>query len=106
MFTIFRNILKVARLDVQLFYIFAIIPIFTVILSLAYGQVRGILEKNLFRKHNLIERRIRTSIERYLICDNIDMFTEFLVDDLKAITKCEKLYIYLYDRLRPIYNWR
>lgn len=105
-FAVFPAITKVTRLNIQNIYLFHIIvltPIYAIIFSLVYEQVKRISEKILFKRHSFIGKNIKSSIERYLTCDNINAFIELFVNDIKLITKCEHFYIFLYDRSKNLY---
>ena len=50
-----------------------------------------------------IEKSIKSSIERYLTCDSIDSFAELFTNDLKFITNCDYLYLFLFDKTKNLY---
>jgi len=98
-----ENTFKLSTTNNNLFHMLLFIAIIVVVTTLIYEQVKKTLEKNLFKKHTSIEKSIKSSIERYLTCDNINSFAELFSSDLKFITGCDCLYLFLYDRLKNLY---
>ncbi len=95
---LYHNTLTNSTITIKIYHILVFVFLVTLIASFIFEPIREFLEQNIFKPPHLIEKKIKTSIERYLTCDTISKFSDFYIDDLKLITNCEDAYTYFYDR--------
>lgn len=97
-----------------IFYYISIVPIngiflivfsITLILSLLFEPVKRLIEQNIFKHYQLIDCRIKTSIERYLVCNDISEFDNLYKDDLKLITNCDDVFSFYYDKNKKSFTF-